>query len=439
MNLWLVLIAIALIIVSGLLIAAETAMTRVSKTRIDELRKEGNGNEKRAELLLGVLQDRARYVNVLFLLSTIATITSITLISYVAVRALTSGDGWSTWIALVVVIAALVVVADIGLGVAPRTLGRQHAERIALIAARPTRFLATILGPITTLLIVIGNALTPGKGFREGPFDTAAELREMVDLAGADDLIEDAERKMIHSVFDLGDTFAREVMVPRTEMVFIERNKSLRQAISLSLRSGFSRIPVIGENADDIVGVIYLKDMVRRTFEHHDAEREDTVDSLMRATSFVPDSKPADELLKDMQAARVHVAIVVDEYGGTAGLVTIEDILEEIVGEIADEYDTAAPEVTQLDDDRYRVLSRMNLDDFAELTQVEINAEDEGVDTVLGLMAKRLGRVPIPGAEVVENGWSLVAERGAGRRNRIGAGLATRIATADDGEQLDEE
>jgi CBS domain containing-hemolysin-like protein len=439
MNLWLVLIAIALIVVSGLLIAAETAMTRVSKTRIDELRKEGNGNEKRAELLLSVLQDRARYVNVLFLLSTIATITSITLISYVAVRALTSGDGWSTWIALVVVIAALVVVAYIGLGVAPRTLGRQHAERIALIAARPTRFLATILGPITTLLIVIGNALTPGKGFREGPFDTAAELREMVDLAGADDLIEDAERKMIHSVFDLGDTFAREVMVPRTEMVFIERNKSLRQAISLSLRSGFSRIPVIGENADDIVGVIYLKDMVRRTFEHHEAEREDTVDSLMRATSFVPDSKPADELLKDMQAARVHVAIVVDEYGGTAGLVTIEDILEEIVGEIADEYDTAAPEVTQLDDDRYRVLSRMNLDDFAELTQVEINAEDEGVDTVLGLMAKRLGRVPIPGAEVVENGWSLVAERGAGRRNRIGAVLATRIATADDGEEHDEE
>ena len=439
MNLWLVLIAIALIVVSGLLIAAETAMTRVSKTRIDELRKEGNGNEKRAELLLGVLQDRARYVNVLFLLSTIATITSITLISYVAVRALTSGDGWSTWIALVVVIAALVVVAYIGLGVAPRTLGRQHAERIALIAARPTRFLATILGPITTLLIVIGNALTPGKGFREGPFDTAAELREMVDLAGADDLIEDAERKMIHSVFDLGDTFAREVMVPRTEMVFIERDKSLRQAISLSLRSGFSRIPVIGENADDIVGVIYLKDMVRRTFEHHEAEREDTVDSLMRATSFVPDSKPADELLKDMQAARVHVAIVVDEYGGTAGLVTIEDILEEIVGEIADEYDTAAPEVTQLDDDRYRVLSRMNLDDFAELTQMEINAEDDGVDTVLGLMAKRLGRVPIPGAEVVENGWSLVAERGAGRRNRIGAVLATRIATADEGEQHDEE
>ena len=434
MNFWLLLIAIALVLVSGLLIAAETAIARVSRTRIDELRKDGNGNEKRAELLLTVLEDRARYVNVLFLLSTIANVTSVILIGYVAVRALTSGDGWSTWIALVVVIAAMVVVAYVGLGVAPRTLGRQHADRIAMIAARPTRFFATILGPITTLLIVIGNALTPGKGFREGPFDTAAELREMVDLAGADDLIEDAERKMIHSVFDLGDTFAREVMVPRTEMVFIERHKTLRQAMSLGLRSGFSRIPVIGENADDIVGVIYLKDMVRRTFEHHEAEREETVESLMRPTSFVPDSKPADELLKDMQAARVHMAIVVDEYGGTAGLVTIEDILEEIVGEIADEYDTAAPEVTQLDDDRFRVLARMSLDDFAELTGVEIEAEDEGVDTVLGLMAKRLGRVPIPGAEVTEDGWQLVAERGAGRRNRIGAVLATRIAVPDDDE-----
>jgi len=438
MNLWLLLIAIALVLVSGLLIAAETAIARVSRTRIDELRKDGNGNEKRAELLLTVLEDRARYVNVLFLLSTIANVTSVILIGYVAVRALTSGDGWSTWIALVVVIAAMVVVAYVGLGVAPRTLGRQHADRIAMIAARPTRFVATILGPITTLLIVIGNALTPGKGFREGPFDTAAELREMVDLAGADDLIEDAERKMIHSVFDLGDTFAREVMVPRTEMVFIERHKTLRQAMSLGLRSGFSRIPVIGENADDIVGVIYLKDMVRRTFEHHEAEREETVESLMRPTSFVPDSKPADELLKDMQAARVHMAIVVDEYGGTAGLVTIEDILEEIVGEIADEYDTAAPEVTQLDDDRFRVLARMSLDDFAELTGVEIEAEDEGVDTVLGLMAKRLGRVPIPGAEVTEDGWQLVAERGAGRRNRIGAVLATRIAVPD-GDEIDDD
>jgi len=439
MNVWLLLLAALLIVLSGFLIAAETAITRVSRTRIDELRKEGNGNQKRAALLLTVLEDRPRYVNVLFFLSTIANVTAVVLVGYVAVRALTRGDGWSSWVALLVVIAIMVVIAYVGLGVAPRTLGRQHADRIALIAARPTRFLASVLGPVTNLLILIGNALTPGKGFREGPFDTAAELREMVDLARADSLIEDDESKMLHSVFDLGTTFAKEVMVPRTEMVFIEQHKSLRQAISLSLRSGFSRIPVIGESSDDIVGVVYLKDMVRRTFEHRDAERDENVESLMRSAYFVPDSKPADELLRDMQTARVHLAIVVDEYGGTAGLVTIEDILEEIVGEIADEYDTAAPEVTRLDDDRVRIMARMNVDDFAELIDIEIDSEEEGVDTVLGLMAKRLGRVPIPDAEVVEAGWQLVAERGAGRRNRIGTILATRIARPEDDDETDDE
>jgi CBS domain containing-hemolysin-like protein len=430
-NLWLLALAIALIVISGFLIAAETALTRVSRTRMEELRKEGNGGTARIQRLLDLLDDRARYVNVLFFLSTVSTVTSVILIGYLIVRLLALDDGWSSGGALILAIVVMVVIAYIGFGVAPRTLGRQHADRIALIAARPARFLATLLGPITSLLIVVGNALTPGKGFRDGPFDTTAELLEMVDLAGAEALIEDDERKMIHSVFDLAETFAKEVMVPRTEMVFVERDKSLRQAMSLGLRSGFSRIPVIGESADDIVGVVYLKDMVRRTFEHRDAEHNEDVESIMRSTYFVPDSKPADELLRDMQTARVHMAIVVDEYGGTAGLVTIEDILEEIVGEIADEYDTAAPEVTQLDEDRYRVMSRMNIDDFAELIDIEVDSEEEGVDTVLGLIAKRLGRVPIPGARVVEDGWQLTAERGAGRRNRIATVLATRMPTPE--------
>lgn len=427
MNLWLLVLAILLIVFSGFLIAAETALTRVSRTRMEELRKEGNGGAARIQRLLDLLDDRARYVNVLFFLSTVATVTSVILIGYLIYRLLAVDDGWSTGGALVLAIVVMVVIAYIGFGVAPRTLGRQHADRIALIAARPARFLATVLGPITTLLIIVGNALTPGKGFRDGPFDTTAELLEMVDLAGAEALIEDDERKMIHSVFDLSETFAKEVMVPRTEMVFVERDKTLRQAMSLGLRSGFSRIPVIGESADDIVGVVYLKDMVRRTFESRDAEHNEDVESIMRSTFFVPDSKPADELLRDMQTARVHMAIVVDEYGGTAGLVTIEDILEEIVGEIADEYDTAAPEVTQIDGNRYRVMSRMNIDDFAELIDIEVDSEEKGVDTVLGLIAKRLGRVPIPGAQVVEDGWQLTAERGAGRRNRIATVLATRI------------
>ncbi len=205
-----------------------------------------------------------------------------------------------------------------------------------------------LLGPLAALLILVGNALTPGKGYREGPFASQAELRELVDLAEASDVIEDDERQMIHSVFELGDTIVRELMVPRTEMVFIESTKTLRQALSLALRSGFSRIPVIGENVDDVVGVVYLKDLVRRTFEHHEAEHSERVASLMRPVFMVPDSKRADDLLRDMQAARVHMAVVVDEYGGTAGIVTIEDVVEEIVGEITDEYDTEVPEVDAL-------------------------------------------------------------------------------------------
>ena len=203
--------------------------------------------------------------------------------------------------------------------------------------------LARVLGPLPQLLILVGNALTPGKGFREGPFASEAELRDLVDLAEENQLIEDRERMMIHSVFELGDTIVREVMVPRTDVVFIERTKTLRQAMSLALRSGFSRIPVIGEGIDDVLGVVYLKDIVRRTYVHRDGESVEKVDSVMRPAVFVPESKPVDELLREMQAQQTHVAIVVDEYGGTAGLVTIEDVLEEIVGEITDEYDVETP------------------------------------------------------------------------------------------------
>jgi len=189
------------------------------------------------------------------------------------------------------------------------------------------------------LLIAFGNALTPGRGFRDGPFTSEAELRDLVDLAEASKVIESDERQMIHSVFELGDTIVREVMVPRTDIVFVERAKTLRQAMSLALRSGFSRIPVVGENEDDVVGIVYLRDLAKRTYEYRESESTERVESLMRPAAFVPDSKPVDELLREMQAERNHVAIVVDEYGGTAGLVTIEDILEEIVGEITDEYD----------------------------------------------------------------------------------------------------
>ena len=435
-DVFLIALIALLVVIAGLLVAAETAIGRVSRSQVED---SGREHEAGGARLLAVIADRPRYVNVLLFLSTIATVTATVLVGYLCFTIFDVVGGGSVWLALLVAVAVMVTVSYVVLGVAARTLGRQHAESIALASAGPARFLATILGPVTTLLILIGNAVTPGKGYREGPFASQAELREMLDLAEADDLIEDDERQMLHSVFELGDTFAKEVMVPRTEIIFIERTKTLRQAMSLGLRSGFSRIPVIGENADDIVGIVYLKDVVRRSFEHREAEQSERVESLMRVPYFVPDSKAVDALLREMQSARVHMAIVVDEYGGTAGLVTIEDILEEIVGEIADEYDTAASEVTELSEGAFRVLARLHVDDLADLLGIEIDSGEEGIDTVLGLLAKRLGRVPIPGASVRVGDWVLTAEQGAGRRNRIGTVLAQRLPTETNEDEDDDD
>jgi len=279
------------------------------------------------------------------------------------------------------------------------------------------------------VLILAGNALTPGKGFAEGPFASEAELRELVDLAEQSALIESGERRMIHSVFELGDTLAREVMVPRTEMVVIERYKTLRQVMSLALRSGFSRIPVVGENLDDVVGMAYLKDVVRRVFDNRDAESTERIERVMRACLFVPDSKPVDTLLREMQTQRMHVAVVVDEYGGTAGMVTIEDILEEIVGEITDEYDVEPDQVEHLAHGVIRVSARFPIDDLVDVCGVRV--DDEDVDSVGGLMAKHLGKVPIAGSVVELEGLRFEAQAPAGRRNRIGAVLVQRLDDDD--------
>jgi CBS domain containing-hemolysin-like protein len=213
-------------------------------------------------------------------------------------------------------------------------------------------------------------------------------------------------------------------------MIFVERTKTLRQSLSLALRSGFSRIPVVGENLDDVVGIAYLKDIVTRSHEHREGESVETVDTIMRPATFAPESKPVDDLLREMQARHVHMAIVIDEYGGTAGLVTIEDILEEIVGEIADEYDRELPPVEWLSDGEARVSARLSLEEFEELFGVSIDAED--VETVGGLLAHRLGKVPIAGSVATVAGLRLTAESLAGRRNRIGTVTVQRIGQADD-------
>ena len=420
-DIWLLLAAKMLIVFGGFFAGAEAALSRVSRVTADELERQGRRGAAR---LQQVVADPARYLNVLTLLRVACELVATVLVTVVCL------DRFSTtWQAVIVAGLVMTVVCYVAVGVSPRTIGRQHAARVALLSARVVLTLARVLGPLPQLLILVGNALTPGKGFREGPFASEAELRDLVDLAQENKLIEDRERVMIHSVFELGDTIAREVMVPRTDVVFIERHKTLRQAMSLALRSGFSRIPVVGEGSDDVLGVAYLKDIIRRTYEYRDAESTETVESVMRRAVYVPESKPVDELLREMQAQQTHIAIVVDEYGGTAGLVTIEDVLEEIVGEITDEYDVERPLIEDLPDGAVRVSARLHIDELAERFGVDL--DDDDVDTVGGLLAKHLGRVPIPGARVHVAGLQLTAEGTQGRRNRLGTVVVRRVENVD--------
>jgi CBS domain containing-hemolysin-like protein len=299
----LLVIAILLVPLAGGFAAMDAALQRVSKARVEEMRREG---VKRAGALEDVVLERARHVALLLLLRIVCE----TLAAVLATVLLYDlwGSGWKT---VLTAAGVMVVISYVLVGVGPRTLGRQHAYGVALASAGVVRVLGRVLGPVATLLILIGNMITPGRGFRDGPFSSEVELRELVDMAEERGVVESGERQMIHSVFELGDTIAREVMVPRTDVVWIERGKTVRQALALALRSGFSRIPVIGENVDDVVGVIYLKDLIRRT--QNGTDRGQKVEEIMRPPTFVPESKPVDELLRDMQAQRIHIAIVVDE------------------------------------------------------------------------------------------------------------------------------
>ena len=415
-------VAICLIPLGGLLACVDSALGRVSVARVEEFLRE---ERKGAKSLRVIVNDRVRYTNLLLLLRVTCELTATVLVTIVA-RA-RFGSHWPVTALTVVV---MVVVSYVLVGVGPRTIGRQHPNTVALASSGAVRVLGKVFNPLASLLILLGNAVTPGRGYREGPFASEVELRELVDMAEERGVVEHGERQMIQSVFELGDTIAREVMVPRTEVVWIERSKTVPQALALALRSGFSRIPVTGENADDMIGVAYLKDLARRA-QDVDRARSTTVEEVMRGVSFVPESKPVDELLREMQAKRSHMAVVIDEYGGTAGLVTIEDILEEIVGEITDEYDVERAPIERLDENSARVSARLAVEDLAELFDVDLPDRDD-VETVGGLLAEALGRVPIPGASVEVHGLELVAENAGGRRNRIDTVLVTRLPEPSD-------
>lgn len=420
----LVVVALVLLAVAGALAASEAALARVSRARVGELEADGR---RGAGTLAQVVAEPGPVLSVATFLRIVAESGAVVAVTLVYVGAL---QMW--WHAALAAAGTMAALSFVLIGVGPRTLGRQHADAVGLVAAPVILALARVLGPLARLLVFVGNMLTPGPGYRDGPFASEAELRELVDIAEESELIEADEREMIHSVFELGDTLAREVMVPRTALVSIDSGTDLHRAMSLFLRSGFSRVPVIGDGLDDVLGVVYVKDVARRLHEQPDAARYQVVDNIMRVAHFVPDSKPVDDLLREMQRTAAHVAIVVDEYGGTAGLVTLEDIVEEVVGDISDEFDTDEPDVEQLVDGTYRVRSRLHIEEVGDLFDLELN--DEEVDTVGGLLAKALGRVPITGARARVDGLELLADRFEGRRKQLATVIVRRLPGGNDEE-----
>ncbi len=407
---------------AGFLAATESALTSISRVLIEQLESKRGG-----ELLRRFSLQPAKYLNVILLVRKTCELTATVLLASILLRNYPSAQAMSLTVLIMVIVSYVVV------GVGPRTIGKQHPHTWARAGIGVAFFLAFILGPVTKLLIAIGNAITPGVGFRTGPFTNEADLRDLVDQAHERGLVESDEHEMIHSVFELGDTLVRELMVPRTEMVWIEKDKSLRQALSLALRSGFSRVPVIGESIDQIIGIAYVKDLAKRTLDHRDAENNERVEQHMRPATFVPESKIAADLLKEMQRDQIHLAIVVDEYGGTAGIITIEDILEEIVGEIADEFDDGVEAFTWISEGKARAKATLHIEDLADELGIEISEEDfEDVDTIGGLMAQKLGRVPIAGSTITMGQYLITSERPVGRRRRISSVLIEKESAGDD-------
>ncbi|WP_448629149.1 hemolysin family protein [Cellulomonas soli] len=411
----LVTLAVAGILLAGALSAGEVAVVRVTRAAATELVADRHAAAQRVRALVehpGQVSAAASFVRLL------AEMTSTVCITLVVA----SGDlPW--WAVALVAVAVCAGVAFVLVRVSPRRIGRRHP--VATLAV-----LSRLLVAVTALAGKVGRAAraTPEERTQE----EEDELREMVQRVSESEVIEDDERELFRSVLELGQTLTREVMVPRTDMVTTGADTPLHKVLNLLLRSGFSRVPVVGQSVDDLRGVLYLKDIARRL---QGPDRDEALaapaSSVARPAIFVPESKPVDELLRELQAGSSHIAMVVDEYGGIAGLVTIEDALEEIVGELTDEHDPSARAVEDLGGGAYRVPARLGRDELGELFDLDV--DDEDVDTAAGLLAKALGKVPLPGSAGDIHGLHLVAERADGRRRQLSTLLVSRTeATSDD-------
>ncbi|MEJ1231310.1 MAG: hemolysin family protein [Galbitalea sp.] len=422
-----VLAAIVLVVFGGLLAASDSALTVLSRTDLVDLAAHSRSRRS----LLAIAADIGAHVNALNFTRVVSETTAAVLVSLAF--AYTFKDWWWALLASALIMTA---VSFVLVGSSPRSVGRAHSHAVMRFSAPIIHTIRVILGPVANALVAIGNRVTPGRP-KNATFSSEEQLLSMVDEATELDVLEEDDRELIHSIFEFNDTVVREVMVPRTDMVTIDGVESLAAAMGLFLSRGVSRMPVLGEDVDEVVGVLYLRDVARLEFEAGKGREKATAASLARPALFVPESKKADETLRLMQAESNHLAMVVDEYGGIAGLVTLEDLIEELVGDIADEYDREVPDFEDLGDGRFRVAARMPVDELGDLFGLEL--EDDDVDSVGGLLTKAVGRLPVAGSRGEISGLVLVAERTEGRRKRVSTVLVERDQTLLDAQAAFEE
>jgi CBS domain containing-hemolysin-like protein len=390
-----------LIALAAMLAAAETSITRINRVRAYRLQEEGR---RGAKALVRIADNPAQYLNVILFLTLLVQLGGTTLATVIAVRHLHQ-------LGEIVATAAMTILLFVFAEVTPKTFAIQQTDRVALRLAPFIVALTALVGGVAKFLIKFSNWIMPGKGLPQGPFVTENEIRAMAEVASEEESIEEGEKELIHSIFEYGDTLVREVMVPRPDVIAAPVAAGARHVLDLMLRHGYSRIPVYRENIDEIEGIVYAKDLLRHL---HAGKPDVALNTIMREPYFVPETKKVAELLREMQRKRVHIAIVLDEYGSVAGLATIEDLLEELVGEIADEYDREEPQIEPVDEDTYRVNGRLSIDDVNELLDVDL-PHDEW-DTVAGLMYGLLGSVPTQGETVRYDHLTFIAEKVQGRR-----------------------
>ncbi len=416
-DVWLLAVVLVLVAVAAVLACAETAITRMTRSRAAALAENDPKGGRRVQRIVDNLE---RDLNAVYLSVNIVQVVQAALVGVLAGR-LFGPLGVAIGIVLNVVV--LFVLAE----AAPKTWALQHTERAALMTAPLVEFIGRVLRWPARTLIGMANVVLPGKGLKKGPFVTEEEILALAEEAAEHSVIEESERELIESIIDFGDTVVREIMVPRPDVVSIGSDATVTDVVELAIAKGLSRIPVYGENSDDVIGIVYVKDA-------YEMERTGgggrCVTDVARPAHFVPETKRVAELLTEMQARKTHISVAIDEYGGTAGLVTLEDLLEELVGEIHDEFDTDAEDWERLSDGDILVKATFNVGDLNE--EFDLDLPDENWDSVGGLVFGTLGRVPVPGDVVEVDGARLIVERVDGRRvSRVRLVLLERAPVED--------